>query len=81
MEKQKIIYFRESAVQSILADASTFLFLGILFAFNHFVLDDSKVTACVFFVVFILYTVSKSNAKKYVFTDKEAMIKHLQEEV
>lgn len=81
MKKQPlIIYFRESAMESIIADLVTFLFIAVLFAFNHFVLDDSKVAAVTFFTVFIIYTLGKGDNKKNTFYSYEEIIKHLQEE-
>ena len=76
-KKKEIIYYRESAIQSVIADAMSFVFLGLLFVFNHFVLDDSKVSAVVFFIVFILFTLGKANIRKHIYTDKEKLIEHL----
>jgi hypothetical protein len=56
---KEIIYYRESATQSIIADTYTFAFLALLFVFNHFYLSDSKVAAIAFFIVFILYALAK----------------------
>jgi hypothetical protein len=74
---KEIIYYRESAIQSIIADTYTFTFLVVLFAFNHFYLNDSKVVAIVFFIIFILFAFAKASAKKNVFTSKEALLDHV----
>lgn len=68
MEKTIYIYFRESAAQSIVADFVTYLFLGLMFAFNYFYLGDSKVTAFFFFLVFIMFTIGKVNSHSRKFT-------------
>ncbi len=77
---KEIVYFRESAWQSIVADFVTFLFLGVLFAFNHFYMGDSKVAGFVFFLVFILFALGKVSGKKKVFTSKEELKKYLDHE-
>lgn len=74
---KEIIYFRESMIQSMVADFFTFFFLTLMFAFNHFYMADSKVTAFVFFVVFLLFTLSKASARKRTFTDKEELKKYV----
>jgi hypothetical protein len=79
MKEKEYIYFRESALQSIVADFFTFAFLAILFAFNHFVLGDDKVAAFVFFLVFILFMLAKANSRRETFTDKEALKKYIEE--
>jgi ABC-type bacteriocin/lantibiotic exporter with double-glycine peptidase domain len=79
MKEKEYIYFRESALQSIIAYLFTFAFLAILFLFNHLVLGDSKVSAFVFFVVFILFTLGKGNSRRETFTDKEALKKYILE--
>lgn len=63
------IYYRESALQAIVADFMTFVMLAILGAFDHFVLNDSKVVAVLFFFVFLMYALGKASGKKKEFTD------------
>lgn len=75
----KIIYYRESAIQSIIADFFTFLFLGLLFAFNYIYLNDGKVAAFFFFLVFVMYTLSKAKSRQCTFTDKATLQKHIDE--
>lgn len=69
MKETQFIYYRESAVQSITADFLTFGMLAILGAFDHFVLNDSKVVAVLFFAVFLMYALGKASGKKKEFTD------------
>jgi hypothetical protein len=78
MDKE-YIYFRESAFQSALADILTFGFLGILFAFNHFVLDDSKVAAVAFFLVFMMFAMAKGAAQGRRFKTKDELQKYVNE--
>ena len=81
MEKKIYIYYRESAFQSIIADFFGSVFLALLFTFNHFYLGDSKIAGFVFFIIFILYMLGKADSKMKKFTDKEKLIKYLQESI
>lgn len=76
---QKIIYFRESALQSIIADTYSALMLAGIFAFNHFVLGDSKVAATAFFVFFLIWLTTNASAKKHTFTSREELKKYIEE--
>lgn len=75
-----VIYYRESLISSVLADIFTMGFLGLLFVFNHFYLADSKITAIVFFVVFLLYAIGKANGKAKRFYNIDTAIEYLQQE-
>lgn len=69
MKETKWIYYRENAWQSITADFMTFGMLAILGAFDHFVLNDSKPVAVLFFFVFLTYALGKASGKKQEFTN------------
>lgn len=70
MEKKPIvIFYRESWIGSIVADVMTFSLLVVLGAFDHFVLNDSKVVAVLFFFVFLMYAIGKANSKKSEYYD------------
>lgn len=77
--KKEIIYYRESAVQSIVSDITTFALLGLLFAFNHHYMGDSTVTAFFFFIVFLMITFAKGATRGKRFSDKETLLKHINE--
>ena len=76
-EKQKIIIYRESLLQSVIADLFTFLMLGGLFAANHYWFDDSKVSAFVFVILFVIFVLGKAGNRKHVFTDKDKAIEFI----
>lgn len=77
MSDKEIIYYRESLFQSIISDIISTSFIATLFLFNHFMLDDSKVAGFFFFMVFILFVISKASSNKMVFTSKDALIAYL----
>jgi len=76
-----VIWYRESMVQSIVADIMTFAFIAILFAFNHFYLGDSKVAGVAFFILFIVYTIGKSSSRKDEFYSLEDARDHIEKEI
>lgn len=78
--KKQIIYFRESYVQSLLADITTFGLLTLMMVFNYFYLANSKVSATVFFIAFLLYVAGGAQGRESIFTSKEDLIKHLQKD-
>ena len=79
--KPIVIWYRESAVQSIVADFMTFAFIAALFAFNHFYLGDSKVAGIAFFIVFIVYTIGKASSRKHEFYSLEDAQAHIEKEI
>jgi hypothetical protein len=76
----KIIYFRESLLQSVLGDLSTFGMLCGSVWFNHAYVGGSYFLNGVILVMFIIFLMSKVGDRKSVFTSKEELIKHLQSE-
>ena len=71
--EQIFILRTESFMGSVMADAVTLGFIAILFAFNHYFLNDSVVAAIAFFVVFIIHALGRANKHSIRFHSKEAL--------
>jgi hypothetical protein len=76
MEKQEIIFYRESLIQSILADVFSYGILVGSVAFNH-LLIGSKFLNAVLLVMFIMFITARVSAKKKTFTNKEDLQKYI----
>lgn len=77
--KKEVIYFRESALQSIIADIGMFGSLVGAFWINYQFIGSSKIVATVILVMWFISIVSRANAKKLTFTSKEELLKHINE--
>lgn len=77
--KKEVIYFRESALQSIIADIGMFGSLVGAFWINYQFIGSSKIVATVILVMWFISIVSRANAKKLTFTSKEDLLKHINE--
>lgn len=77
--KKEVIYFRESALQSIIADIGMFGSLVGAFWVNYQFIGSSKIVATVILVMWFISIVSRANAKKLTFTSKEDLLKHINE--
>jgi hypothetical protein len=73
----RFIYFRESAVQSIIADCTSFGFIlgGLLF--NHKLLNGDWFVDIFFMIIFFIVSASKANNKAQIFTNMEELKKYL----
>lgn len=77
MEQKEIIFFRESLIQSILADTYMFgTFIGMLWL-NKTLLGNHGVVAGFLMLTMLVSIVAKSTNKNRTFTSKEELIKHL----
>lgn len=73
--KPKIIYFRESLLQSVLADISTFFSMGALFWFNHNFISGNNFVD--FIIVIGVFTLPVTKITQVEFHSKEEMIDYL----
>lgn len=71
--EEKIIIYRESFIQSLLSDISTFGVLVGSFAVNHYFIG-SKFLGGFIFIVFLFFVIGKTSARKNTFTDKQKAI-------
>lgn len=79
IKTKEILYFRETAFQSILADCVTFGFIfGGLFA-NHLFLDGRWYIDIFFIIVFFILSSARGNKRYKTFTNKEDLLKHVKE--
>lgn len=77
--KKEVIYFRESAIQSIVADVGMFGTLVGAFWVNYQFIGSSKLVATIILIMWFISIVSRANAKKVTFTNKESLLKHINE--
>jgi len=78
---KEIIYFRESALQSVISDTGTLVMFAAAMALNHFYLGDSAVWAVLLFVG-ILFTIGSEGSKRRKdFTSKEELLNYLKDDV
>ena len=74
---KEIIIYKESLLQSIVADIFTFGVLSGLMFFNHYILEDSKFAGFIFIILWLVFLSSKFNDRKKTFTNKDEAIKYL----
>jgi hypothetical protein len=77
---KEIIYFQETPTISFIHDLVTFSFCALLFAFNHWMMDDSKVEGFFFFIVFLIFAMGKANPRMKRFSNKGQLLKYLQQD-
>ncbi len=76
-EIKEYIYFRESLLQSVLADASSFALLMGCFWFNYNFIGGSKFVNAVILIMVLMAISAKVTSKFKKFTDKESLRKYL----
>lgn len=79
-ETLKVIYFRESLLQSVLADILSYGFLLITFWLNYKFIGGNNFVDCMLLFIFVIFTTSKVNGRKLEFTSYKEMIEHLKKE-
>ena len=67
------IYYRESALQSIVSDIVSFVMLALAMAVNHFYFGDSKWWTLVLFGMFLLTLLGKGSGNRKDFTDIKSL--------
>jgi len=72
----KIIIYRESLWQSIIADVFSFCILVGSFAINHFFIG-SNFLAGILLVCWFIFMIAKVGKRKNVFTDKQKAIDYI----
>ncbi len=77
MKKYEIIFYRESLIQSLLADFGTFSFLLGGAWFNYHMIGNSKFINAILLIMFLFFLIVKGGPRKHVFTSKEDLIKYL----
>jgi len=77
--KTKIIYYRESLVQSMLADLFTFFIIVGSVTFNELLVGSRFLNGILLFM-FVIFIITKTNDKKHTFTTREDFLKYLDEE-
>jgi hypothetical protein len=78
--KKEYVYFRESALQSFLADIGTYAVLVGSFYVNYKFIGNDGFLAGILLVAFVLFSIAKAGNKSKTYTNKEDLIKHLQDE-
>lgn len=63
-ENTKVIVFRESLVQSIIADTVTVGLLGIAFWFNYTFMENSTALNWVIIIMMLLFMIAKAGGSK-----------------
>ena len=76
-EEAKIIVFRESLIQSVLADIFTFGVLVASFAINHYFIG-SKFLSAIILIVWFIWVLGKGARRKHTFTNKKKAIEFLE---
>lgn len=78
--KTEFIYYRESALQSIVAD--TFMFGGILglMYFNHRVLNGNAFIDLIFIFFMLVSAIGRTNSRQHRFTSWEELKKFIDKE-
>ena len=79
IKTRDILYFRESAFQSILADCVTFGFIFGGLILNHVVLHGRWYIDIFFIIVFFILSSARGSKRYKTFTNKEDLIKHVKE--
>lgn len=79
--KTKIIYFRESLLQSILADATSFGFLLVSYYLNYRFIGGNNFVDVILFIIFFTFTLGRSTKKGREFTSYKEMLKYIFKEV
>lgn len=77
--KNEFIYYRESALQSIVADVVMFALLVGAIAINHLYLGGSGIWAVCLFVLILIAVAARGNKNRKVFTSKEDLKKYINE--
>jgi hypothetical protein len=80
MTKPKIIYFRESLLQSVLADTYSMAVLVLVYWINYHFIGNSHWLSAVLLVLFFIFLVGKGSGKKRVYYDKQKLISDLQDD-
>jgi hypothetical protein len=75
----KILYYRESAIQSVISDTWSFVVLGGVFALNHFYMGNNGAVYFILTILWLFYLVGKASSKRVAFTDKEELRNYLNE--
>lgn len=74
--KKEIVIYRESLWQSIVSDIFTFGILVGSFAVNQYFIG-SGLLAGFLLILFFVFVIGKTTARKNVFTDKKKAIDHI----
>lgn len=74
------LYYRESAIQSIISDVFVFVMIVGAMAMNHFYLGDNAVWAVLLFFLAMMVITSRGNKRRKDFTSKKALLEYLKGE-
>lgn len=74
---REIIWFRESLLQSVIADLFLFGLLSASMAFNYAYLDNSTVWAVLLFILTLIIVSSRSRKMSKRFTSRKELLKYL----
>lgn len=77
---KEFIYFRESALQSIIADTYSYGALVGAFWINYKFVGSNGLLSAVILVMFLLLCISKASNKKQTFVSKESLIGYLEDD-
>ena len=82
-EKTKIIYYRENAIQSIIADTYTFGVFFMLLTINYKFWNGDWYVTVFLLILWFLFAVQQTYKiiNKVVYTDKQKLIEDLQNEL
>ena len=74
--KEEIIIYKESLIQSIIADIFSFSILIGSFAINHFYIG-SKFLAGILLILWLIFIIGKASNRKNTFTNKQKAVDFL----
>ncbi len=78
MKNKIIIVYRESLVQSIIADIFTFGVLIGSFYINHIYIKSNFLSG-ILLIVWLIFVMGKSNNRKFTFSEKQKAIDYINE--
>lgn len=79
--EEKTIFYRESAIQSIISDTYSFIFLAVTFWFNYNYIGGNNWIDFLLIVMFISLLSSKFSGRKREFTSKKEIIDFINKEL
>lgn len=80
MNKKQFIYYRESVIQSVIADTYTFGMFILVLDINFKMLGNNAITTIFVLFWWLIFAIDNARSRKYTFTDKEKLIKFIKEQ-
>ncbi len=81
MQELKILYFRESLLQSIIADISSYGFLLLTYWLNYRFIEGNNFVDFILLIIFCIFTSAKVSGKKQEFTSWKQMQDFIKKEM